>query len=227
MKNNFLKPYLKGLIKDHFGYIFFNIGLISLIIIFTYLNLPRLTQNTNKIKSLQKEVTVLQNKLNALNSINANPEDLKIYLNFLNKLIPNIEDYFSIIYTLEQISEQTNFNIISYTVNLKQSTNNKLKLNIEGSGHRDAFIKFLSTYNFGGGRLMTSDRIELNPDLQGALKIDVYFYNQKTDIKDTSQFDSSLVSLQEVANLYNKVNVSIKEETQENTYVYPRKTNPF
>lgn len=227
MRNTLIKPYLRGLIKDHFGYIFFNLGLIFLIIIFFYLNFPRITQNTKKIKTLQKDVYLLQNKLNTLNSSNINPNNLKIYLSFLNRLIPNSEDYFSIIYSLEKISQQTNFIVLSYTVNLKQSTKNKLKLSIEGSGNHDAFVKFLSSYNFSGGRLITSDRLELNPQLEGVLKIDVAFYNQKVNASDTNQFGSSLVALQELANLYNKINIDLKEEPQDTQYVYPRKSNPF
>lgn len=228
MKKSLFKPYLKSLIQQHIGYLVFDTLIIVLVIIFAILNFSKIPENTTKINQLKDEVTKLNNKYNAINSLNISNEDLKIYLAFLNKLIPSSEDYFSLIYTLETISRKTNFIIQAYTVNLKQSTKNKLKLTISGIGDKTAFTNFLKTYNFSGGRLMTSDSIELNPQLEGILNINVTFYNNKVVGKNSSdQFQKSLISLSEVAKLYNKTDFSLKDDNVNEVFDYPRKNNPF
>lgn len=227
----FIPPYLQSLIKDHFGYICFDLGIISLIVIFLYLNLPRIPINQLKIKSLQKEIAVLQNNVETLNSTNMKIADLKNYLDFMNKLIPNSEDYFSLIYSLEQISQKTGFYIQSYSLNVKTSTKEKLNLSISGSGNREAFVKFLDTYTFAGGRLMTSDKLELNPQLEGLLKIDVTFYSKKISLNKNDQFQNALISLNAVKAMYAKINTDLKtaknEVTDMSNYIYPTKSNPF
>lgn len=227
MKKNLLKPYFRSLIKSHSGYILFDFIIITLAIVFCLLNTPRIVKYQKTVYALYFEINSLKDRLNTLNASNFTNSDLKKYLLFLNKLIPNSEDYFSIIYALEEISKKTNFIINSYDVNLKQSTASKLKLTISGIGDKTAFMNFLKSYSFVGGRLITSDKIELNSQVEKEIKIDVTFYNKKTDAKNTDQFQTALSSLQEVSNLYNKVNISLKDQNINQETEYPRKRNPF
>ncbi len=175
MKKNLIKSYLRSLIKENIGYILFNVIIIILTVVFCLFNAPYLVDNQKKIRTLTSEVNLLNTRLIALNGLNITNDDLKKYLSFLNKLIPNSEDYFSLIYTLEKISQKTNFIINSYNVSLKQSSANKLKLTITGIGDRTTFMDFLKTYSFSGGRLVTSDKIQLDSQIMKEVKIDVTF----------------------------------------------------
>ncbi len=49
------------------------------------------------------------------------------YNQVLGMLVPDSEDYFSIIYTLQQISEQSGLMIEEYAVSMGRSTNQKDK----------------------------------------------------------------------------------------------------
>lgn len=227
MKKHLLQPYLISLTRDHIGYIIFDVVLILILILFFVFNTHRITQNRQKVIALTKEVDMLRKKLNTLNSSNYSNADLKKYLTFLNTLIPNSEDYFSIIYSLEEISQKTNFIVTSYDINLKQSTANKLKLIISGTGDRQNFMNFLKSYTFSGGRLITSDKIELNSQVDKVIKVDVTFYNKKVDSKISNQSTISLQSINEVASLYKKVNFTLKNQNTDNFLPYPTKTNPF
>jgi len=186
--------------------------------------------NNEKINVLTKETTDLQRRVTLFNKAFLNKEDLESSVNMLNSLIPSSEDYFSVIYALDKISQKTNFIITSYTINLKSSTQNKLKLTIAGSGDRNSFLKFLNEYNFGGGRLITSDKIELTPQISGQIKIDITFYNKDAKLGKKQQIPALSESLlKDLTALKEKVHFGLKEASSEGQldFNYPRKINPF
>ena len=49
-------------------------------------------------------------------------DQIVVYNKILTTLIPETEDYFSIIYALETISQNTGFSIVSYTINLSNTS---------------------------------------------------------------------------------------------------------
>ena len=120
------------------------------------------------------------NKVTLMNSAVPQSEKLDEDVKFLNTLIPDVEDYFSVIYALEQLSKKTNFVITSYSVNVKASTTDKLRINVTGVGDSESLIHFLKDYNFDGGRLITSDKVQLDPNFSGSIIINLTFYNKKT-----------------------------------------------
>ena len=171
-----IKPFIRRLIRENIFYIVGNAFIFILIIITVGIGLTENSSYNKKISSLKTELNQLQNKVNLMNTTIPSPDRLDEDLNFLNTLIPNIEDYFSIIYALEKLSQKSNFVITGYTVNVEKSTAEKLKLSITGIGESQSFINFLKDYNFGGGRLITSDKIQLDPNFFGSIKIDLTFY---------------------------------------------------
>lgn len=224
-----IKPYILSLLRENITYVILCVFLFVMEIVFIFFNFNKVTANTDKINQLTQETTSLKNKVSSLNAIQFTQDELDSYVKLLNKLIPNTEDYFSIIYTLDRLSKSTNFIITSYNINLTGSNQNQLKLTITGTGNRDAFLQFLKDYNFGGGRLITSDKIELSQQFSGQLKVDITFYNNNVtlDPNKTINFSPSLID--DLKNLKNKVNLSSGVATNEGQLDlnYPRKLNPF
>ncbi len=224
-----IKPYLLRLLKENSLYIITLILLSFLLIFFVSVNLPKLEKNQQEIKTLSQEVNELKTKVSLINSLATNPAQLEEEIKFINALIPGEEDYFSIIYALEQLSLKTGFVITSYTVNIKNSNTNKLQLSITGVGDKEAFMKFLKQYNFGGGRLITSDEIELSPQFSGGIKINLTFYNKNIAKEKIPLTNQNAKFLSEKKEKKNKIQFSFKESSPEGEldYNYPRKTNPF
>lgn len=224
-----IKPYLKSLIKENLGYII--IVLLSFVLILVIIQIY-FEQNSGyemKINSLNQDLTKLQAKANLLNSNIPLSEGLDQDVKFLNSLIPNIEDYFSIIYALEKLSQKTGFLITSYNINIEKSTPDKLRLNIGGIGDSKSFLDFLNQYNFGGGRLITSDKIELSPQFSGVIKIDLTFYNKNTVGSENLNLPTDDKIFKEIEALKQKVNFDFNEKLNEESLDsnYPKKSNPF
>lgn len=225
-----ISPYIIGLVKENILYIVFDLVTCALILFFLSFNGTKTIENTQKVNTLTNEVQNLRRRASVFKNVSLSEEDLDSTIKILNELIPNSEDYFSVIYALEKLSQQTNFVINSYTINLKSSTPEKLKLSIAGIGNRDAFLKFLSEYNFGGGRLITSDKIELTPQVSGQIKIDVTFYSKKTSLTQNQQASNISPSLlNDLQKLRQKIQYDLKPASNEGELdlSYPRKTNPF
>ncbi len=227
MKNK-IKPFIKRLILENIFYIFGNVFIFILIVVVVKIGLTENFSYDKKIAILKIELNTLQNsaRLSAdIPSSEALEEDIKL----LNALIPNIEDYFSIIYALEKLSQKSNFTITEYTVNLQNSTSEKLKLVVSGTGNSQSFINFLKIYNFGGGRLITSDKIKLDPNFFGSIKVDLTFYNKSalTEKKIESTVNNNI--FKEIETLKNKVSFTFysNSEVGDPSSDYPRKNNPF
>lgn len=225
-----ISPYLIGLMKENIVYVILNIVVFILIIFFLFVNSGRGFDNSQKIDRLTTDIGDLQKRMGLFSDTTLSEDALESSVKMLGFLIPNTEDYFSVIYALEKLSQKTNFIINSYSINLQLSTKNKLKLSITGAGDQTAFLKFLSEYNFGGGRLITSDKIELNPQVSGQIKIDITFYSKETGASvNQKPVPLSRSMIQELATLRNKIQFDLKDASAEAglDYGYPRKANPF
>jgi len=221
-----IKPFIRRLIRENIFYIVGNAFIFILIIITVGIGLTENSSYNKKISSLKTELNQLQNKVNLMNTTIPSPDRLDEDLNFLNTLIPNIEDYFSIIYALEKLSQKSNFVITGYTVNVEKSTAEKLELSITGIGESQSFINFLKDYNFGGGRLITSDKIQLDPNFFGSIKIDLTFYAKSVLTGKNLALPDDKV-FEELEALKSKVNFSFDSNVETPDFNYPRKGNPF
>lgn len=226
MKNK-IKPFIRRLVRENIFYIVGNVFIFILIIITIRIGLTENSSYDTKITVLKTELNQLQNKITPLNTIIPSSDKLDKDLNFLNTLIPNVEDYFSIIYSLEKLSQKSNFIITEYTVNVEKSIGEKLKLNVTGMGDSQSFINFLKDYNFGGGRLITSDKIQVDPDFFGAIKIDLTFY-AKSVLTDKNLAIPDDKVFKELEALENKVNFSFNNIATDSADLnYQKKSNPF
>lgn len=216
--------------KENILYLALNVVALILILFVVSINSGKIYDNTQKVDRLSSDLQDLQRRVDLFKGTSLTEETLDSNVKMLTSLIPNTEDYFSVIYTLEKLSQKTNFIISSYSISLKSSTKNKLKLTVTGMGDQTAFLKFLSEYNFGGGRLITSDKIELNRQTSGQIKIDIAFYSKET--KPTSNqkpVSLSKTIVQELSTIRNKIQFDLKGASGEAAidFSYPRKGNPF
>ncbi len=107
-------------------------------------------------------------------------EQIDLYNDALGKLIPDEESYFSVISTLELISQKTGFKLSRYTINLSGTTADKLSLIVEGSGTEENFMKLMRDYLYAGNRLVTNERVEFSPARLDNIKLSLNFYHKKT-----------------------------------------------
>ncbi|MBI5123750.1 hypothetical protein HZA75_07865 [Candidatus Roizmanbacteria bacterium] len=228
MKNK-IKPFIRRLIRENIFYIIGNVFIFILIIITIKIGFTENFRYDKKITTLKTELNQLQNKVTLMNTTIPSSDKLDEDLKLLNTLIPNIEDYFSIIYALEKLSQKSNFIITSYNVNVGNSTSEKIKLEVTGSGDSQSFINFLRDYNFGGGRLITSDKIKLDPNFFGSIKIDLTFYSKNVLTGKNLELSADEKIFKELETLKNKVNFSFESNTATNSpdFNYPKKSNPF
>ncbi len=222
-----INPYLLSLIKENLIYIVVNLSLVLITVaVFAY-NLRLLPEKDIQISTLENDVKELTARANLLNApFLTEKGDLDSTIKVLDALVPSLEDYFSLIYSLEELSKKTNFIINSYSINLQESTANKLQLVISGVGDQDAFMKFLKDYNFSGGRLMTCDRLDLSSRFSGSIRLNVAFYNKNVTSQGSTILALTSKDWQEINRIKSKVSFLLKEASPE-SLIYPRKTNPF
>ena len=228
MKNK-IKPFIKRLIRENIYYIVGNIFILTLIIITIKIGITESLKYKTKIDSLRLENIGLMNKVTLMNSAIPESEKLDEDVNFLNRLINNSEDYFSIIYALEQLSQKSNFMISSYTVNVGASTSEKLGIKATGVGDSQSFVDFLKNYNFSGGRLITSDKVQLDPNFSGSIIIDLTFYNKKTVAGEKLEKSPNSNTFKDLESLKAKVDFNFDSNSlsSEPDLNYPKKSNPF
>lgn len=221
-----IKPYLFRLIKENILYIVSLFFLLILIITTIKLSLDKINLGKSRINILKTDIDQLDKKVKLYQESIPSTDKLDEDIKLLNRLIPNVEDYFSVIYALDKLSEKTGFLIINYSVNVKKSTSDKLRLTVNGIGNSEEFLRFLEEYQFSGGRLITSDKIELNPEMSGVIKLNLTFYNkavkpgnEEITMKDSKIFDK-LESIKE------KVSFHFNKEERIDLD-YPKKNNLF
>lgn len=186
------------------------------------------TTVSSEVADIREEVVGLKT---SLQTVQANSGELRnrldTYNEILTTLIPEEEDYFSLIFALEQISRDTGFSILRYTISLDDSTEEKLAVSIEGVGDSVSFLRFLESYRYEGGRLITSEHIEAGSSNEGRTVVSLNFYHKAlTNLSETIEPipNSEIARISEIEK---KVNVSIKSNESVRSIQYPTKENPF
>ena len=221
--------YLFRIAKENSPYLvtFLTICTVSVISLIIFIN--KFTTLNQKINSTHSEVSLLRKKTEFINykqDILNEGIDLEEVNKVLTKLIPTQEDFFSVIYALEEISKKTNFVITGYSLNLSASTNDKLALTITGRGSNDNFFDFLKDYRYIGGRLITIDKIDYKTTGFTQIKLNINFFSGK-EVSPQSDAPIKLNSDDKkiVKDILNKVQIEVKPP--EHDINYPAKFNPF
>jgi hypothetical protein len=93
-------------------------------------------------------------------------------------LIPEQEDYFSIIASLERLSARTGLRITRYAIDLPEGGSDKFTLNIVGTILPSQLDRFLNNYKYGTGRLVTIESMALNPQEENNVRVTMNFYSR-------------------------------------------------
>jgi hypothetical protein len=179
------------------------------------------TQIEGEVESLRKQVDTYNSNKQLVQS------DLDLYNNLLLSVIPNREDFFSMILALEKISQETGFNIDKYTIQLTDSTPEKLALSVEGTGDSNSFLKFLQQYRYKGGRLITNEKMEFSTANVGQTKLSLNFYNKASGLSDQKVEAISTADVNLIKDIQNKVSLSFTDNNEEVDTNYQTKENPF
>jgi Tfp pilus assembly protein PilO len=220
--------FLAKQIKNHILYL---VALLLVFLLFLFsLNYFLEEKKTleQKKESILKEIANLERKKNTVLTAK-NIQNKNLTLEELNKalntLIPESEDYFSILFALEKISQETGFQITGYQINLKKSNAKKIAMIISGFGDRNSFMDFIKNYRFIGNRLITIDSISFTESGVNDTKIGVNFYNspEKKELASTYQINTKDEEL--LKEILEKTNITSSEEPI--TIEYETKDNPF
>jgi len=225
--DQFTDRYTMQLFKKNANYIFATVFLIFLNLYIVgfqfssyYVQKGEIDQKAESLKKIisQRQIISKYDK-----------KDIEKLYQVISLLVPNKEDYFSIISALENLSLRTGMEILSYAVNFGDSTAEKLVLKIEARGDILSFQKFLEEYRFKGGRLITMDKIEYtNQDFRSTL--DVNFYTRKVDLttdQDVKAIDPGTLTLfKEISNTLLQDNKDIESQYSVDDE-YEAKPNPF
>jgi len=186
------------------------------------------TTNIQKSKTDVSTLTIKQKVLQSV--INENKKDIDQDLALVTGLIPDEEDFFSMIYSLERLSQSTGFIINNYSVNLTKSDSNKLSMTVTGEGNSESFLELLRTYNFAGGRLITAEKIAIDPIKHSGISLDLNFYSKPANLEANEKLDYQ-GAINQLNDIRSKVKFSIVNETlpqqSESLEGYPTKTSLF
>jgi len=167
-------------------FISFIIFIFLFVIVFVFYS--RFNEQKKEIELMDTEVKMLKNRFDTLTYNKSLTEDqIKEYNKLLASLVPETEDFFSIIYALEEISIVSDFRITDYTITINQKGGEKLTLIVTGSGNAESFLTFLKEYQFAGGRLVTSDKIQFDGGNSGNSRIALNFYNKQFTFNESIQ----------------------------------------
>lgn len=226
MKNPFNLRKIRFFVRDYWTSL---VTLAALIMIMLLLMVSYTSYKGSKedLDILREEVNLLKNRSDTLKYNKSITEDqITVYNKILASLIPENEDYFSIIYALETISQKTGFSIVAYTINLSGSSREKLSLNIEGKGDLEAFKQFLNSYEFMGGRLITSEKIEFSGTNFTTTKVGLNFYSKKFSFNEAVAPQLSKDDISKLEQIKSKIQVSFATDDASNTD-YETQSNPF
>lgn len=210
-----------------FGMVVFIV--ILFITLFSYNNLKILTEKNIK---LNEEVTILKNRrdniLVNLKTLNENGK-FEDYNQVLGMLVPENEDFFSIIYTLQKLSQESGLIIDEYAVALGRSNAEKTSITIAYINDQTSFMKFLDLYQFSGGRLVSIPKIAWKSDSTGKAKIILNFYTKAFVPLNEQIFKISKVEQNRIKDILFKIklNTTTPDATPEADVQYETKDNPF
>lgn len=126
-------------------------------------------------------------------------DDISNYNNLLDKLIPNSETYFQVISSLEQLENRNGINVVSYSINLPDTTDEKMSLGLTIRGSEDAILSLYENYAFSGGRLMTSETYMRTSSVEGETTFLInLFHTNKSQMSTTNEVSNTSISKDDV-----------------------------
>lgn len=229
---NILKrPFTRHLLRENISYIIIILLMLLMTLLLTPYTLGVITLSQNRIKKIETDLVKLRSRKSDLDIIFSQSNiDINQEVRILNNLIPDIENYFSIVTALEEIAKRSDFNISSYNIPFKTTESDQLTIGISGTGDQQSFINFLNNYNFGGGRLITIDKVEFKQGVTSSFSFSLNFYHKDTRSQPIEDLDYKK-SVDRLIKLKEKINFVLKEspaqDIESEDLNYPIKSNPF
>lgn len=206
MKNFFDRQLILYFKKNiiYFIFLFFLLFLILYLIFLLILNNSELSE---KIKTINEQNINLKRRIEKLDNLkNYNLEE---NIKLVNKIIPNNDDIFTVIYTLINLGNNLNVAIPYFEVNANQIKRGKFSIKVDIIA--DDILNFLNNYLLSSGRLITISSLKINTE-GNKYPLDLHFYNYKPDNINSFKNSDNIISNINI-NLYyiNKINEMIEE----------------
>lgn len=220
---------LRRILIDQWS-LFVSLLVFMLLFMVVFIFYARFNAQKKEVDLMNGEVTMLKNRFNTLKFNKSLTEDqIKEYNKLLASLIPETEDFFSIIYALEEISNESQFIITGYEIDIGKTTKEKITITAEGKGDSESFLNFLQKYQFAGGRLVTSDQIQYGGINAGNTKITLNFYNKRFAYNETVQVPQlSKEEIQKLDDIKSKIKFQFSSSSYQRVDTdYAIKKDPF
>ncbi len=131
------------------------------------------------IEETRAQQTKLQGEISYFNlASKLTADDVEGYNTLLLRLIPEVEDYFSIIASLERLSLYTGLDVSRYSIDLPEQGKDKYTLSIVGTVPQSILPLFLQNYQYGTGRLVTIESMTLSDAKENNINLVLSFYSQ-------------------------------------------------
>jgi Tfp pilus assembly protein PilO len=101
------------------------------------------------------------------------------YNQSLDMLIPDTETYFAVVASLEKLVSKTGITLSSYNLDVNQTNEKKLTLQVQVEGNQQQLRTFLETYLYAGGRIITCDQFSLSDVQKGKGQLLLTFYHDQ------------------------------------------------
>lgn len=187
----------------------------------------RVSEIQNKLNTTRLELDELRTKKDLIQNFALERETIDQDLLLMSRLIPQSQDYFSIIQSLENLSQRTQFQIVSYQINLTESTDSKLSIVVRGIGDSQSFLTFLDSYQVDGGRLITMEKLKINPQTPGEVQLDMNFYIESPAAADRAiEYEETIRKLDQIKGTIS-YDLAAPTATGEQDYSFETKKNPF
>ncbi len=126
-------------------------------------------------------------------------DNISEYNAILDKMIPDSETYFQVISTLEQLEDRMGVNVESYSINLPETTEEKMSLTLTISGTKESIETLFENYRYSGGRLITNEKLEYSREGLESTTFIVNMFHAASDTtlsSDTS--GSNIISTEDI-----------------------------
>lgn len=152
---------------------------------------------TQNIEDARKDRDRIEGEISYFNLAQKLANDqVDVYNDALLQLIPEQEDYFLLIASIERFSQRTGIKIKTYSIALAGKGSEKYTLTISGTFSPNQLKQFLNTYQYGTGRLVTIESMSLahstspSGQPQDDIQLTMNFYSRKVTTSSINRVGS-------------------------------------
>lgn len=230
-----IDQYTVNLIKQNLIYIVSFLIFIALAIFVLPFQIRSYFELKERNIALNKELINLEQKKSFFYSFDAGQIDK--LAETLNRLLPNKEDYFSIFTTLDVLSNQTGFALGDVSLAINDTPPETLAINVSAVGSSYSYKTFLESYQYKGGRLITMNKADYDPEeTLFSVTLTLNFYSKNIQLEspavETFQFNQKSYDLikkisNELDGVFSSYAVFDEKNASYAETEYKTRNNPF